>query len=52
MDRIGPEKVSAAELGPSLVMMSVSVFVVCAGSPTRPITDTSAISAGNSDSTP
>ena len=35
-----------------LVTMSVIVLVVLTGSPTRPIRDTSAISAGNSASRP
>ena len=52
IDLIGPANVSAAELGPSLVTMSVMAFVVVAGSPTSPTIDTSAISAGNSDSSP
>ena len=49
---IGPAKVSAAVLGPRLLTMSVSVFVVSSGSPTRPTIETIAISAGNSESRP
>ena len=51
-DLIGPANVSAAELGPTLVTMSVMALVVVAGSPTSPTIDTSAISAGNIDSNP
>jgi hypothetical protein len=52
IDLIGPAKVSAAELGPSLVTISVIVRVVDTGSPTRPTIDTSAMSAGKSDRRP
>ena len=52
IDLIGPAKVSAAELGPSLVTICVTVCVVDAGSPTKPTIDTSAMSAGKSDSSP
>ena len=52
IDLIGPANVSAAELGPSFVTMSVTVLVVVTGSPTSPTIDTSAISAGKSDSSP
>ncbi len=52
IDLMGPANVSAAELGPTLVTMSVMALVVVAGSPTRPTIDTSAISAGNIDSNP
>jgi hypothetical protein len=52
IDLIGPAKVSAADLGPIDVTMSVTVFVVVFGSPTSPTIETSAISAGKSDSSP
>ena len=52
IDSIGPEKVSAAELGPICVTMSVICRVVVCGSPNNPRIETSAISAGNSDSRP
>ena len=48
---IGSLSVSAAEAGPTAVTMSVSSFVTDFGSPTRPTIDTSAIRAGNTDST-
>ena len=51
-DWIGPEKVSAADCGPIWVTMSVSCCVVVSGSPKSPTIETSAISAGNSDSRP
>ena len=38
--------------GPSLVTMSVIAFVVVAGSPKSPRIETSAMSAGNSESRP
>jgi len=52
IDSIGPEKVSAADSGPIEVMISVRLSVVPLGSPTRPISETIAISAGNSASRP
>ncbi len=52
IESIGPEKVWAAELGPILVTIWVIVLVVEWGSPSRPIRPTSAISAGNSASSP
>lgn len=52
MDLIGPDSASAADFGPSWVTTSVIVLVTVAGSPTRPITDTIAISAGNNESRP
>ena len=52
IDSIGPENVSAAELGPIWVTMSVSWRVVVWGSPNRPRIETSAITAGNSESRP
>ena len=52
IDSIGPENVSAPELGPIFVTISVSDFVVCAGSANRPTIATSAISAGNSARSP
>ncbi len=52
IDSIGPENVSAAELGPIWVTMSVICRVVVCGSPNRPRIETSAIRAGNSDSRP
>ena len=52
IDSIGPLKVSAADSGPIAVTMSVSELVVRSGSPNRPSSETSAIRAGNSDSSP
>jgi len=50
-DSIGPLKVSTAESGPSVPMMSVRNFVTVCGEATRPTSDTSTSSAGKSDST-
>ena len=52
IDSIGPENVCAADSGPIEVTISVSVPVVCSGSPTSPTSETSAISAGKSESSP
>ena len=52
IESIGPEKVCAADSGPILVTISVSLLLVVAGSPTRPKIATKAISAGNNDSSP
>ena len=48
---IGPLNVSAADSGPTCSTISVSESVVARGSPNSPTIDTSAISAGNIDST-
>jgi hypothetical protein len=52
IDSIGPEKVSAADCGPISVTISVRLWVVLCGSPTKPITETTAIRAGKSESSP
>ena len=52
IDSIGPLNVSAAVLGPIWVTMSVRALVVSFGSATRPRIETSAINAGNSESSP
>jgi hypothetical protein len=52
IDSIGPENVSAAVSGPICVTTSVTVRVVATGSPKIPRIDTSAMSAGNRDSSP
>ena len=52
IDLIGPSNVSAADAGPISVMISVRLSVVDLGSPKMPISETIAISAGNSDSRP
>ena len=51
MFSIGPLKVSTAEAGPSELIVSVSTRVIVAGSATRPTIESSAISAGKTDST-
>jgi hypothetical protein len=52
IDWIGPAKVLAALLGPSWDTTCVIVLLVDCGSATSPMIETSAISAGNSDSRP
>ena len=52
IDLIGSANVCAADAGPIEVTMSVIVDVVDFGSPKRPTIATSAISAGNSESSP
>ena len=52
IERTGPAKVSAAESGPISVITSVTLRVVVCGSPIRPRIETSAISAGKSESSP
>ncbi len=49
---IGPSNVAAAESGPTLVTMSVSVLVVDSGLPTSPTIETSTIRAGKRASRP
>jgi len=48
---IGPLKVSAADVGPIELTMSVIAFVIVFGSPTIPTIEISAISAGKIERT-